>query len=154
MAIYLVQHGRSLSKQEDPHKGLSDKGTEEVKRIAQVASGYQVQVDRIIHSGKKRALQTAQILAEALNPEKGITVAEGMNPLDDVIAFASTMDLDSNCLLVGHLPHLEKLAAYWITGQDRKPVFQLQNGGILCLDRYRDSDQMVIRWALMPNVGS
>ena len=153
MAIYLVQHGQCLSKQEDPEKGLSEKGADDVRRIAQVAAGYRVRVDRIIHSGKKRALQTAEIIAKYLNPEEGIAVSDGMNPLDDATAFAATLDMASNCMVVGHLPHLEKLAAHWVSGQDQKPVFQLQNGGILCLGHYGDTEQVVIKWALMPNVG-
>lgn len=153
MAIYLVQHGQCLSKQEDPQKGLSEKGADEVKRIAGVAAGYGVQVAHIVHSGKKRALQTAELLAEILKPEKGLAAAEGIKPLDDVAAFAAGLDLASNSMVVGHLPHLEKLAAYLVTGQDQTPIFQLQNGGILCLDRYGGTDQVVIKWALMPQVG-
>ncbi len=153
MAIYLVQHGQCLSKQEDPEKGLSEKGADDVSRIAQVAAGYRVQVDRILHSGKKRAFQTAEIIAEIPKPEKGVDVSEGMNPLDDAAAFAPALDMASNCMVVGHLPHLEKLAAYCVSGQDQKPIFQLQNGGILCLGHYGDTEQVVIKWALMPNVG-
>ena len=152
MAIYLVQHGQCLSKQEDPEKGLSANGVADVQHIAQVAVGYGVRVNRIVHSGKKRALQTAEILAEVLQPELGIMTAEGINPLDDAVAFASTVDMASQCMVVGHLPHLEKLAAYLVTGQDKTPIFQLQNGGILCLDLYGDSSQVVIRWALMPHI--
>ncbi len=153
MAIYLVQHGQCLSKEEDPEKGLSTTGVDDVSRIAQVAAGYRVQVDRILHSGKQRALQTAEIIAEILKPEKGIGASEGMNPLDDAVTFAATLDMASNTMVVGHLPHLEKLAALWVSGQDQKPVFQLQNGGILCLDHYTGTEQVVIKWALMPNVG-
>jgi len=152
MSIYLVQHGQCLSKQDDPKRGLSEEGTAEVIRIAQVAADYRVQVDRIVHSGKNRALQTAQILAEALNPEKGVAVADGMNPLDDAAAFAASLDMASNCMVVGHLPHLEKLVSFMVTGQELRPVFKLQNGGILCLGHYEDTDQVIIRWALMPNV--
>lgn len=154
MAIYLVQHGKCLSKEEDPQKRLSEKGADEVKRIAQVAAGYRVRVDHIVHSGKKRAIQTAEILSDILHPPGGVREAQGINPLDDAAAYAVTMDITSNGMVVGHLPHLEKLAAFLITGQAEKPVFQLQNGGILCLDRYGDSNQVVIKWALMPNVGS
>ena len=59
MAIYLVQHGHCLSKQEDPEKGLSAQGVTDVKSIARVAAGYGIEVNLILHSGKKRALQTA-----------------------------------------------------------------------------------------------
>lgn len=153
MAIFLVQHGQCLSKDEDPQKGLSDQGAADVKRIAQVAAGYEVQVKRIVHSGKKRALQTAEILAAHLKPGQGISSVGGMNPLDDAAAFAATLDISSDCMVVGHLPHLEKLAACLVTGQGDIPIFQLQNGGILCLDYYRDTQQVVIKWGLMPHVG-
>ena len=72
MALYLVQHGKSLSKEVDPQKGLSEQGSAEVKRIADAAKGYNVQVGSICHSGKTRARQTAEIFASALEPQQGI----------------------------------------------------------------------------------
>ena len=153
MAIYLVQHGKCLAKDEDPERGLSDQGRSEVHRIAQVAAGYGIRVSQIRHSGKKRALQTAEIMDQALNPEEWVLTEQGINPLDDVVTYARSLDIASNVMIVGHLPFLEKLTAYLVTGQDQKPVFQLQNGGILCLGQYSDSDQVVVKWALMPNIG-
>ena len=55
MSVFLVQHGLSLPKTEDPEKGLSEKGREETLKIAQVAAGYGVKISKIFHSGKKRA---------------------------------------------------------------------------------------------------
>jgi len=55
MALFLVQHGRSLSKDKDLEQGLSEQGLSEVEQIAKVAKGYGVHVSRVIHSGKKRA---------------------------------------------------------------------------------------------------
>ena len=72
MSIFLVQHGKSLSKGQDPEQGLSPQGVEDVKRIAAVAQGYGVQVGSILHSGKKRAHETAEIFAAALKPAGGV----------------------------------------------------------------------------------
>lgn len=152
MTIYLVQHGKCLSKAQDPQKGLSEEGMDDVRRIARVASDYGISVDEILHSGKKRARQTADLMAEALGPPKGVRAISGINPLDDVPSYAGTLDVSSRCMIVGHLPFLEKLAAYLITGQDQQPVFKLQNGGILCLDHYGDSPHVVVKWALMPAI--
>ena len=69
MALLLVQHGKSLPKEEDPDRGLSRDGFEETRTMAALAAENNVQAVRIIHSGKKRALQTAEIFAEALEPE-------------------------------------------------------------------------------------
>ncbi len=135
MAIYIVQHGKSFSKDADPEQGLTDQGVADVERIANVAKGYQVTVSEIAHSGKKRAKQTAEILASALAPERGISVRAGMDPLDDPVSFAGTLSPESNLMLVGHLPFLEKLVAYLVTGSTARPVFRLQNGGIVCLDQ-------------------
>ena len=68
MAVFLVQHGKSLSKELDPEQGLSPEGISDVERIADVARGYGVHVASISHSGKKRALQTAEIFYSALKP--------------------------------------------------------------------------------------
>ncbi len=152
MALYLVQHGQCLSKDQDPQKGLSPQGFAQVQRIAQVAAGYGIQPANIDHSGKKRALQTAQIMADELKPENGVGVIQGINPLDDVAAFAASVDSSHDSMIVGHLPFLEKLVTFLITGQLTPPVFRMQNGGIVCLDLYPGSRQLAVKWALMPEI--
>ncbi|MBC2713138.1 MAG: phosphohistidine phosphatase SixA [Desulfosarcina sp.] len=157
MALYLVQHGKSLPKAEDPEKGLSAEGKMETERIAAVASGYQVCVSRILHSGKKRARETAEILSVRLSPPDGIEACDGMNPLDDVRDFVNHLSvdqgMDQNIMLVGHLPFLERLIGLLVCGNPDQTVFKLQNSGILCLDRVPEVKNPVIRWALMPSIG-
>ena len=153
MALFLVQHGKSLSKDKDPKKGLSEEGIAETERIAKVAKGYGVHVTRITHSGKTRARQTAEIFASALEPEGGVEESKGLNPLDDVTAFAEKIDSTENCMLVGHLPFMERTTAYLITGSIEKTVFKFQNSGIVCLDKDPDTMAWVIKWTLVPNIG-
>ena len=152
MSIYLVQHGLSLPKDVDPQKGLSDEGRADVKRIAGVAQGYGIQVAKILHSGKSRAQQTAEIFAEYLSPAGGVDRLDGLKPLDDVVPIASTLDPHSNTMYVGHLPFMERLAAFLLTGSHAKPVFKFQNGGIVSLYEEADLGSWVIKWALMPKI--
>jgi phosphohistidine phosphatase len=153
MALFLVQHGKSLPKDVDPDQGLSEEGVVEVKRIADVAKGYGVQVNCICHSGKTRARQTAEIFASALEPKQGVQEKSGLKPLDDVTAFATSINLQDNMMLVGHLPFMERMAAYLIANKTEKPVFKFQNGGIVCMDIDPDSQSWVIKWTLMPHIG-
>jgi phosphohistidine phosphatase len=153
MALYLVQHGKSLSKDLDIHKGLSEEGSAEVKRIAEVARQYGIKVSTIFHSGKTRARQTAQIYASSLNIKNEIEETEGMKPLDDVVKFAQKIQVSENVMFVGHLPFLEKLTSYLVVGSGEKPIFKFQNGGIVCLDKEPDSQSWIIKWTLMPNIG-
>jgi len=152
MAFYIVQHGQSLTRDLDSEKGLSPQGIEEVKRIAEVAQHYGVTVTRIHHSGKKRARQTAELIAAILEPVEGLQEVAGIKPLDDVAAFAPQVDYSANTMVVGHLPFLERLTSFLITGQQSPILFKLQNGGILCLDQIENSESPAIKWALMPRV--
>lgn len=151
MAIYLVQHGKALSREQDPERGLAPEGRAQTGRIAEVAAGYGVKVARIEHSGKARAEQTAAILAAALSPPGGSSPRSGLAPNDDVVAVARTLDPGSGLMLVGHLPFMERLTGHLVAGDAGRRVFRFQGGGIVCLDR--DDDGWHIRWALMPEIG-
>jgi phosphohistidine phosphatase len=153
MAIYLVQHGKALSKDAHPDRPLSPGGIADVERIAGVAAGYSVRVTEIHHSGKLRAQQTAEILARHLKPAGGVTQKPGLGPNDDVVSLAESLSPADGAMLVGHLPSLERLTAQMVTGVSERPVFAFQNGGIVCLDHYPGTRDWIIKWALMPSVG-
>ena len=153
MSLFLVQHGKSLPKDVDPDQGLSDEGVAETERIASTAANYKVAINQIKHSGKTRAAKTAEIFASALNPSSGVEEVVGLKPMDDVKAFATSLDSDTNIMLVGHLPFMERMAAYLVTGSTDNIVFKFQNSGIVCLNKDPESKSWMIVWALMPNIG-
>lgn len=152
MALYLVQHGQSLPKDVDPDPGLSKKGVTQTGRIAEVAKNYHIKVEQIMHSVKTRARKTADIFASALKPTGGVKEIEGLKPMDDVAAFAASLNPDENTMLVGHLPFMERMTAYLVTGSIDKPVFKFQNSGIVCLGQDPETKSWVIIWALMPRI--
>jgi len=153
MSLYLVQHGRCLSKSEDPDQSLSDWGIGQVERIAGVAKNYNINVSSIEHSVKKRARQTAEIMAAALNPPGGVREKTGLKPMDDIEAVATRLDPGEDIMLVGHLPFMERLACLLTTGKAEHTVIKFQNGGIVCLDRELEKETWHIKWALMPEIG-
>ena len=153
MALYLVQHGKSLPKDQDPDQGLSEEGIAETRRMANLAKDHGISVSQIRHSVKTRARQTAEIFAKALNPKKGFQEVGGIKPLDDVAEYASSIDPDQNIMLVGHLPFMERMVSYLVTGSVDKPVFKFQNSGIVCLNKDLEGQSWVIWGSLMPKIG-
>ncbi len=153
MALYLIQHGKSLPKDQDPDQGLSAEGIAETQRIANAAKDYGVAVSQIRHSVKTRARQTAEIFGGSLNPKQGIQEVSGIKPLDDVAEYAANIDPAEDIMLVGHLPFMQRMTAFLITESIDKPVFKFQNSGIVCLDKDPEKQGWVILWALMPNIG-
>lgn len=155
MALYLVQHGISLPREEDQSKGLSTRGVEQTVRIAEVARGYKVKVGNIVHSGKKRAKQTADIIHQTLASDFTMEVLTGLNPLDDVQVFARQLHPAQNLLVVGHLPFMERLVSFLTTGSEDTRVYRFQNSGIVCLDAEGGDGKELdwsIRWTLNPDI--
>jgi len=63
MRLYLVQHGKAKSKDEDPDRPLTDQGRNDIKKVAVfLAENAGLKVTSIYHSGKTRARQTAEVL--------------------------------------------------------------------------------------------
>ncbi|MFP4649680.1 MAG: phosphohistidine phosphatase SixA [Desulfobacterales bacterium] len=153
MALYLVQHGKNLSKEIDSEQSLSEEGRKDAERIGDTAAGYDVVVGRIRHSGKKRAAQTAEIFAEKLGVGD-LEQAEGLKALDDPAGFArANITAGENLMLVGHLPFMERMTSWLTTGSMDYTVFKFQNAGIVCLDQLPESKYWAVMWALMPNIG-
>ncbi len=155
MALFLVQHGRSASKDIDPEKGLTDLGKEETERMATVAKGYRIPVQKLVHSGKKRAEQTAEIYQEVLALNNPMEKISGINPRDDVQAFAATIDPQKNWMVVGHLPFMERFVAFLTTGSADIRVYRFQNSGIVCLDAQQEGGEApdwFIKWTINPTI--
>ena len=150
MAIFLVQHGVSLSKEQDPEKGISDKGQTDTVRIAEVAKGYNIPVQKIVHSGKKRAEQTARVFNDILGIKSPCEQMNAIQPLDDVKVFGKKINPVSNLMVVGHLPFMERLVSYLVVGSETTRVIKFQNSGIVCLDV--EADQWFIKWTLNPDI--
>jgi phosphohistidine phosphatase len=152
MAIYLAQHGKSYSKEEDPERNLTHEGIAEVGYISEVIKDKGIFVSCIKHSGKKRAKQTAEIFKSILNPERGIEEIDGICPNDPVKPFAEKLKFEQFVMFVGHLPFLEKLISQLINGNPEKPVLKMQNGGVVCLDFDEDNDCWFIKWTSYPHI--
>ncbi len=152
MAIYLVQHGLAMSKEADSSQGLTPEGIKEVRRIAEVAAHYGIRVESIVHSGAARAKQTADILDTAIESSRGVSVRKGISPMDQVSLVAAKLDPESNLMLVGHLPFMERLVSLLTTGSEEFRPFKFQNGGVVCLDRDHDGENWYVKWTLMPEI--
>ena len=152
MQLYLVQHGVAKSEAKDPQRGLSPEGRREVEELANFLEPLKLPVDRIEHSGKLRARQTADILAKRIHPPEGTREISGIAPNDDVKTLLSRLEQEStNLMIVGHLPHLSQLVETLLMGADgNRDVVQFQNGGMVRLDRREGI--WVIGWMIVPEL--
>ena len=150
MECYLVQHGEAKPEQEDPARPLTDRGRGEVERVAQAARRSGVGVAEILHSGKLRAQQTAELLAAALSPVGGVRAVAGLAPLDDPAAARELLDqAAAPRMIVGHLPHLSRLTSLLLVGDPTREIVSFRMGAIVCLTR--EEEGWRLKWILTPD---
>lgn len=152
MRIYLMQHGKPVSKEEDPDRPLSDQGKKDVERIASFLQKCRLNIDNIFHSGKTRARQTAEIMSSRLIPRVKPQKKDGLSPLDDVKEIANQIEkMEKELLVAGHLPHLAKLTSLLIAGDESIPVVGFQQGSVVCLERGEERN-WAVAWMLLPEL--
>ena len=149
--LYLVQHGEATLKEENPERPLTEKGREDVTKIADFLKKCDLDIDVIWHSTKKRAIETAEILARILLPKKGIEKKEGLAPNDSVRKIFVIIEQErNNAMIVGHLPFLQKLASLALTGSEDDQIIGFRQGGVVSLQRTEERWRLV--FAITPDL--
>jgi phosphohistidine phosphatase len=152
MLLYLVQHAEAKKEEEDPERGLTDKGFKDIARTAVYAQKLGLKISIIHHSGKKRAMQTAQVLADSLKPEKGIIQSDGLAPMDDPEIWVKRVSaMNEDIMLVGHLPYMARLASLLLCEDKEKGVVDFKMAGIVCLKRF-DDGRWALEWMVVPEM--
>lgn len=153
MQLYLIQHGEAKSKSEDAKRPLTEQGRRDVGRVAGFVQQAGIEVHQIRHSDKRRAQETAAILAQELDPAGGVSPLSGLGPKEDVRPLAELLSREVRPLMfVGHRRFLERLAGLLIAGDPQRTVVQFRKGGIVCLERDPRTAGWSICWAVTPDL--
>lgn len=124
-----------MAESENPERPLTDQGVDDVTGVARhTVESLGVRPTRVLHSGKTRARQTADIWGGLLGIDA--EPADALAPNDNPTIWAERLDAAADDLmLVGHLPHLARLTGLLLTGTaDRTPV-KFRQGGLVTLER-------------------
>lgn len=146
--LYLIRHGDAISILVDPARPLSEKGKMDVAEMAAFMSLSKTKVDEIWHSTKLRTKQTAELIAAAVPHQKIIERQdlELNSPIENIAEEINT--IQSEIMLVGHLPFLENLVSLLLTGSTDKQVIDFEQGGAVCLKKRTNG--WVIAWMMLP----
>ena len=160
MRLYLARHGDALDPEQAKAQGLddrplSDEGRADIERVAAMLDSAGIRVDKVFHSGKLRARQTAEILAAhlAMGPVRPM---DGLKPNDPPEALAETvLDWSDDTLVVGHLPFMERALARMVSGDEKAAPARFATGAVACLERWESLPLWRLRWLVSPEcVGS
>lgn len=149
MKLYLVRHGEYGSSDMDSDPPLSEKGRKDTATVALRLIDKGIKVDEIRHSVKKRAKETAEIIAHAMGAEGKLFEKEGLKPNDQIEpVLVGILAEDRTVMLVGHLPFMEKLLTYLLFGEEQASPVNICNSCVICLEG--EGSQWKIDWVVAP----
>lgn len=132
--LYLMQHALAHSAAENPDRPLNPAGIDQAKATSRGIRRLGLSFDLIITSPRRRAHRTAALIAEGVRfPYSDILTTEAVLPdrsPQNLLDLLQGEPSDSRVLVVGHLPHLEKLASTLLQGGE----LLIENAGLSCFD--------------------
>lgn len=131
MRLYIVQHGDAVPKDVNPDRPLSDRGRADIERLAEWLSSRNFQVGQILHSGKVRAKETAEILRPLLEPRGQIHASDGLAPNDSPEAFLNQLrHANKDTLVASHMPFVARTVSQALTGAPDRQLVEFVPGSV------------------------
>ena len=160
MQLYIVRHGIAIDR-EDPkcpaeaERYLTEEGVEKTKQVAKGVAALGVTGDLLITSPYVRALQTAEIFAEALDYAKQkIRRNELLLPGSEPTLLFRELAREkqaSSIFVFGHAPQLDDVIATALGS--KKHLTSLKKAGVALIDLKRISPPMgVLAWLATPKI--
>jgi phosphohistidine phosphatase len=156
MYLYLMRHANAGMPRKNPllddRRSLVKEGKEQCILMARMLGTLNVQVDAIVASPLKRALQTAQLVGTELGFDGKVDVSTALAPGSDFTAFqkllASYADREG-ILVVGHNPELFNFLGRMVTGKGSAAI-RMRKGSIARVDM--DHHPCLLQWLIDPRM--
>lgn len=154
MKLCLVRHGEAVEEHVDPVRPLSPRGREQAATTADAFAVKRFAPARILCSPKARAKQTAEIVAATIAPDLALEETNDLKPDAEPDLIAPLLaEEDDDVLLVGHLPHLERLAGLLLAGDDRHSPIRFGAADGACLER-KGAGAWKLLWQIISPIAS
>lgn len=160
MELLVIRHGAARERDEFAKTGLSDdlrpltsEGADAMRGVARGLRTYVKNIDVLATSPLVRAVQTAEIVAEAYGIEVRETTTS-LTPdaqLEEFEKWCAGLSPKKLIAVVGHEPHLSTLVTWLLTGKDASRI-RLKKAGASLLEFDSDvrRDSGTLSWLLTP----
>lgn len=156
MNLYLMRHADAGVSRDNPildgKRALIKEGKEQCMLMARVLSALKVQIDVIVSSPLKRAMQTAQFVGTELGYEAKVEISPALNlnaSYTDFQAMLAKYSDREGVLVVGHNPNLFQFLGRMITGNGGAAI-RMRKGAIARVDM--DRHPALLRWLIDPRM--
>ncbi len=148
MELFLIRHAIAEDGEDDDARPLSPKGIKRFKDTVDALETLEVRFDKVLHSPKVRAAQTAAMLERLLDGKLEQTPLLAISPATAVLQLL----VGESVAVVGHEPHLSTLLAWLVTGEATLGgAFELKKGSVARLGGSATPAGMQLRSLLPPS---
>ena len=160
MQLYIVRHGIAIDREDpkcppDPERYLTEEGIEKTKQVAKGVAALGASADLFLSSPYTRAMQTAEIFANALEYSKQKIrrtdlLLPGAEP--SMLFRELAKDKQSSCVfLFGHAPQLDDIIATGLATKHH--LTSLKKAGVALLELKRISPPSAeLVWVATPKL--
>ena len=147
MELFVVRHAIAEDGADDDARPLSKKGIRRFRKMVKLLSGLGVTFERIVHSPKRRAVETAELLVPLLEGELEVSALLTEAPTNELLGTLR----GASVAVVGHEPHLSALVS-WLLGAPSSDVVELKKGAVAHLTGRAQPGGMKLRASFPPKV--
>lgn len=154
MNLYLMRHANAGLYRANPlldnKRGLIKEGKDQCMLMARLLNAFKVQIDVIVSSPLKRALQTAHFVGTELGYDSKVEISPALGMDGDYPGFQELLALYANregVLMVGHNPNMFQFLGRLVTGNGGANL-RMRKGAIARVDLDRHPPQL--QWLIDP----
>ncbi|MEW5743288.1 MAG: phosphohistidine phosphatase SixA [Myxococcota bacterium] len=130
MELFLIRHAIAEPGDDDDARALTPKGRKRFRQVVEALDAMGLRFDRVLHSPKRRAVETAELLAPLTDGELEVTSLLAAPPKEKLL----TQLRGGALAVVGHEPHLSTLLAWLTVGEpEQGRAFLLKKGSVAAL---------------------
>jgi len=155
MIIYFLRHANAgqhfLDAKKDDKRPLDSEGIRQCGFIGRALSAIDVQIDVVISSPLKRALQTATLVGTELGYDSKIVIDKALLPDADFSAFRDLVAKNTQheaIMVVGHNPSLTDFLCRTASARAGKAAIDLKKGAVAKVEV--EGKQATLQWLLTP----
>jgi phosphohistidine phosphatase len=157
MTVYFLRHASAgkkyVNSKRDERRPLDEQGILQARYIGRLLSNLDIQLDQIISSPLKRAMQTASLAANELAFETGIQVEAALRPESEYEQFQELLARYAKheaIMVVGHNPSLSEFLSKTISSNSGAAHMDFKKGAVARVEMTGRNGSL--EWLITPKI--
>jgi len=142
-----------VSASKDERRPLDEEGILQARYVGRMLANLDVQVEQIVSSPLKRALQTASLVANELAFESAVQIDDALRPEADLAQFQSMLSRlrkHESVMAVGHNPSLTEFLSKTISSGTGAARIDFKKGAVAKVEI--NGRSALLHWLVTPKI--